>query len=91
MRDETGAEVAAISTAPRKVKFSNFGEKGEIRLDFERMMLTGGNYFIDIYSSIQYGERISVDNIVNAATMVVQPGGHGSSGTVYLDCEISNT
>ncbi len=90
IKDDTGIEVAPISTISRSIKFKSFKRKGFIRIRFNKFMLMGGRYYIDIYSSVIYGKCISVDNIMNAASMDVQPGKFGSNGTVYLDCEISN-
>ena len=90
IKDETGLEIAPISTLPRSVKFKKFERKGCIRIRFNKFMLMGGKYYIDIHSSVIYGKCISLDNVMNAASMDVQPGKFGSSGTVYLDCEISN-
>jgi len=90
IKDETGIEIAPISTSSRSVKFKSFEKKGCIRIRFNKFRLMGGRYYIDIYSSVIYGKCISLDNVMNAASMDVQPGKFGYNGTVYLNCEISN-
>jgi len=92
IKDESGLEIASISTdsSSRQIKFKSFEKKGCIRIKFNNLILMGGLYYIDIYSSIHYGKRISLDNVMNAATMDIQPGNIGSHGIVNLKCDISN-
>ena len=69
--------------------------KNKIYID--KLLLRGGTYFLDIYSSIHLGNRKTLDNIMNACKFDVIPSDYYNSGKVVssnsiilLDSKIEN-
>ena len=90
INDESGMEISSISTDPRGIKFNEFKNTGDISLFFKKLCLMGGEYSIDFHASVHLGKRVSLDNIKNAANLIVHPGINGSIGYAYLECKIKN-
>ena len=96
-RDLSGIEIAAMSSNEMGIKFKDFKKKGSIKIIFDKLMIRGGRYIIDIHSSIRANKRIKLDNIMNAAILDIKPGNYYKAVTfestesiMLLDCEITN-
>ncbi|MDC0044601.1 ABC transporter ATP-binding protein [Pelagibacteraceae bacterium] len=97
IRDSSGNEITALSSNEMGSKFNDFDEKGVIKIYIDKLLLRGGTYFLDIYSSIHLGNRKTLDNIMNACKFDVIPSDYYNSGKVVssnsiilLDSKIEN-
>lgn len=98
LNDENGIEVAAISSIEMAVNFGPLHESGEFVVEFEKLMLRGRAYSLDIYSSENGpGGRRSLDNVSGAIKFDIATGDYwdvgnnnGSGAYVLLDCKIDN-
>ena len=86
-----------IMFTPLCLKFNDFKKNGFIKIIFEKLMIRGGKYIIDIHSSIRAGKRIKLDNIMNAAILNIKPGNYykavsieSTESIMLLDCKITN-
>ena len=96
-KDLSGIEIGAISTAEMSVKFNDFEKKGKIEVVFDKLMLRGGKYILDLYSSVRYAKRIPLDNIVNVSVIDIESGDYYQSGNsnssdsfLLFNCKVIN-
>ena len=96
-KELSGLEIASITSSEVGAKLNEFKKHGKIKISFDKFMLRGGKYLIDIYASIHVGKRIPLDYILNAYTLVVETSDYYKSGTInstnsffLFDCCISN-
>ena len=84
IRDETGVEIAAISTDEMQVRFNSFQRQGSIKYVIKKLPLRGGDYVLDLYASVKGGSggRQKLDFIEGAARFSVQPGDYWNSGSI---------
>jgi len=97
IKDLSGYEVSSLSSQEMGTVFSEFQNTGEIKIIINKLLLRGGTYILDIYSSLRHGKRLVLDNLLNAVKIKIEPSDFFNSGhnlstnsIMILESQITN-